>query len=268
MPKPPRPPKPHDDAPAAFAARMGVSVKALRVYERAGLIRPKRTQAGWRVFDDQCAERLAAILALKDLGLTLQRIRALLEAPGVDLEAVLAVQEAALAQTRERTTRALSAVRAARKTLAQGRRLSPDDLAHLVRRTMMTKSSNWPPAFEDVAKKVYTQEQLDAFAQQPQMDAAEQARVQNAWAQIFADIDALAGQAPTSPAGLEIGRRALTLIQEFTQGSQERWNGAARFWQEAFKDPTASAHSPMNPAHWAFLQQAFAALNTQGELKP
>jgi hypothetical protein len=132
---------------------------------------------------------------------------------------------------------------------------------------MMTKSPNWPPAFEDVAKKVYTQEQMDAFAQQPPMDPADQARIQAAWAQVFADIDAFGASSPTSPAGIEIGRRALALIQEFTQGSNERWNGAARFWQEAFKDPVAAAHSPMNPAHWAFLQQAFAALKAQGDLK-
>lgn len=269
MPKTQRPPHPHDDAPAAFAARMGVSVKALRVYERAGLIRPKRTQAGWRVYDASCAERLAAVLALKDLGLSLQKIRSLLEAPGVDLDAVLAVQEAALAQTRERATRALAAVRTARRALARGDHLSPDDLATLTRRTMMSKGPTWPPAFEDVAKRVYTPEQLEAFAREAQPSEEDHARVQAAWAQIFADIDALgAGAAATSPAGLAIGRRALALIQEFTRGSQERWNGAARFWQEAFKDPAASARAQMNPAHWAFLQQALAVLGQRGEVRP
>lgn len=269
MSKTPRPPQPHDDAPAAFAGRMGVSVKALRVYERAGLIRPKRTQAGWRVYGAACAERLAAVLALKDLGLSLQRIRVLLDAPGVDLDAVLAVQEAALAQTRERATRALAAVRAARRALARGDRLSPDDLATLARRTMMTKGPTWPPAFEDVAKRVYTAEQIAAFAREPQPSAEQHARIQSEWAQVYADIDALgAGADAASPAGLAIARRALALIQEFTQGSQERWNGAYRFWQEAFKDPAASAQTAFNPAHWAFLQQAFAALKTQGEVRP
>lgn len=269
MPASHRPPRKPDDAPAAFAARMGVSVKALRVYERAGLIRPHRTQAGWRVYDAACAERLAAVLALKDLGLSLQRIRTLLEAPGVDLDAVLAVQEAALAQTRERATRALAAIRSARRALARGDRLSPDDLATLTRRTMMTKGPSWPPAFEDVAKRVYTPEQLEAFAREPQPTNEEHARVSAEWARVFADIDALGpGADATSPAALAIGRRALALIQAFTRGSQERWNGAARFWQEAFKDPAASAQGQMNPTHWAFLQQALAALQRTGEARP
>jgi DNA-binding transcriptional MerR regulator len=63
------------DAPAAVAKRFGVSAKALRVYERMGLIRPARTQSGWRAYGRAEIERLAAIVALKQLGLPLKRSR-------------------------------------------------------------------------------------------------------------------------------------------------------------------------------------------------
>jgi len=35
---------------SAAAARLGVSVKALRLYERHGLVAPERTPAGYRVY--------------------------------------------------------------------------------------------------------------------------------------------------------------------------------------------------------------------------
>ena len=55
----------------AVARRFGVSVKALRVYEDAGLLKPARTMAGWRIYQAPELERLSAILALKQLGLPL-----------------------------------------------------------------------------------------------------------------------------------------------------------------------------------------------------
>ncbi|MFZ2031098.1 MAG: MerR family transcriptional regulator, partial [Vitreimonas sp.] len=80
---------------AAVAKRFGVSVKALRVYEELGLLKPARTVAGWRIYQQAELERLSAILALKQLGLPLKRIGELLRGKG-DLAAALALQEAAL----------------------------------------------------------------------------------------------------------------------------------------------------------------------------
>ena len=61
------------------AARIGLSKRALRLYEEHGLIRPRRTQKGWRLYGADEIARLHEILALKRLGLSLQRITALLQ---------------------------------------------------------------------------------------------------------------------------------------------------------------------------------------------
>jgi DNA-binding transcriptional MerR regulator len=145
---------------AAVARRFGVSVKALRVYERAGLLKPARTVAGWRIYRQLELERLSAILALKQLGLPLKRIGELLKGEG-DLAAALALQEAALEAAKADAEDALRLVRAARAKLAAQRSLSPDELSHLVRSTAMsefkwndkrkrwrrstTRPSNWRP---------------------------------------------------------------------------------------------------------------------------
>jgi DNA-binding transcriptional MerR regulator len=98
---------------AAVAKRFGVSVKALRVYEDAGLLKPARTVAGWRIYRQPEIERLSAILALKQLGLPLKRIGELLRGSG-DLAAALALQEAALEDAKAEAEEALRLVRAAR----------------------------------------------------------------------------------------------------------------------------------------------------------
>jgi hypothetical protein len=55
-----------------FAALAGVTVKALHHYDRLGLLKPSRTDAGYRVYVDADLERLEEIVALKSLGFSLK----------------------------------------------------------------------------------------------------------------------------------------------------------------------------------------------------
>lgn len=61
------------------AARTGFTASALRFYERAGLIAPARTDAGYRTFDQRAVERLRFIARGKELGLSLEEIAELVE---------------------------------------------------------------------------------------------------------------------------------------------------------------------------------------------
>jgi MerR family transcriptional regulator, thiopeptide resistance regulator len=80
-------------SPSETARRLGVGVRALRLYERRGLVCPGRTQAGWRVYGPNEIERLHHVLTLKSLGLSLARITQLLGGRVADLPALLALQE-------------------------------------------------------------------------------------------------------------------------------------------------------------------------------
>ena len=82
--------------PAEMAERLGVSPKALRVYEQAGLVRPHRTSAGWRAYGPDQQARLHQVLVLKRLGLSLGRIGELLSGRLQSLDAVLALQQQVL----------------------------------------------------------------------------------------------------------------------------------------------------------------------------
>jgi DNA-binding transcriptional MerR regulator len=246
---------------AAVAKRFGVSVKALRVYEDAGLLKPARTVAGWRIYREPDLQRLSAILALKQLGLPLKRIGDLLRGSG-DLAAALALQEAALEDAKAEAEDALALVRAARAKLRGRESLSPDELAKLVRSTAMSEFK-WNDKMEALAQKHYTPEQLQNLRSR-QFTADDQARVSAAWAQVYADIDALGPNAdPASAAALDIGRRAQALIAEFTQGETALREALGAMNREVMADPDLAAQSQMpSPAQWQFMGRVFEELKS------
>lgn len=132
-------------SPAETAKRFGISIKALRLYEQHGLLKPLRTANGstgaaWRLYGSDQFARLHQILALKRVGLSLGQIGALLIGEDA-LDQILAAQERVLAKDSERTTRALALIRKARTKLASGEILSIDDLEALTHETVMTKST-------------------------------------------------------------------------------------------------------------------------------
>ncbi len=251
------------DAPAAIAKRFGVTAKALRVYERMGLIAPARTQAGWRAYGRADVERLAAIVALKQLGLPLKRIATLL-AGKADLKAVLALQEAALSEAKTATEEALALVRAARKRLSERKTLSTDELANLIRRSNMSELK-WTPKMEAMAAKHYTKDQL-ADLKSRDFTPADQARVSAAWAKIYEDLGALGdGADPASAKALAIGRRAHALIMEFTQGDPAMFKSLSGMKRDMMADPEVATQGPGTPAHFALLGRIFAELQKKGE---
>jgi DNA-binding transcriptional MerR regulator len=148
--------------PAETAKRFGISIKALRLYEKRGLLQPLRaangrTGAAWRVYGPAQIARLHQILALKRLGLSLGQMGELLLGQDA-LDPILAVQERILTQDRERITRALALIRKARSQLAAGEILSIDDLATITQETVMTQPSTAEELREILAP--YTQKHL------------------------------------------------------------------------------------------------------------
>ena len=121
-----------------MAARLGVSSKALRVYEREGLVTPGRSAAGWRAYGPAQAARLHQIMALRGLGLSLKQIRALLVDDQASLADVLVLQRDSLAAQRGKLDAAIALLGVALLALEAGRDLTLDDLTHLTQETIMT----------------------------------------------------------------------------------------------------------------------------------
>jgi DNA-binding transcriptional MerR regulator len=105
---------------AQCAERIGITVRALRLYEETGLIRPPRTGKNWRLYGTKEIARLTEILALKRLGLSLQDIARLLAGHATDLDRMLAMQNHALQEQLTRTQHSLAVTDALRAKMAAG----------------------------------------------------------------------------------------------------------------------------------------------------
>jgi len=82
--------------PADAARLLGVSTKALRIYEERGLLRPLRSAAGWRSYGPDEIARCREIVELRRLGLSLNEVARVLGGDASALERALAAHEAAL----------------------------------------------------------------------------------------------------------------------------------------------------------------------------
>jgi DNA-binding transcriptional MerR regulator len=119
--------------PLEAARRLGVSAKALRLYEERGLIAPMRTAAGWRVYGPGEMIRAGEIVALRALGLSLAQVERVLEGNPQDLEPALAAHQATLEGRVRQLSAAVEKIHRLRTDLAKGQAPSAEELMRLLR---------------------------------------------------------------------------------------------------------------------------------------
>src|SRR6202041_1209530 len=78
------------------AKRLGVSIKALRLYEQRGLVTPGRTAAGYRAYGPDEMVREAEDVSLRAPGLSLAQVARVFEGDPQSLESAMTVHEATL----------------------------------------------------------------------------------------------------------------------------------------------------------------------------
>jgi DNA-binding transcriptional MerR regulator len=114
------------------ARRLGISIKALRLYEQRGLVTPARSAAGWRVYGPAAMERACEIVALRSLGFSLAQVARVLEGELHGLEQALSTHQAALeAQIRQLAATA-EKVRGLRDDLAGGQAPTVGEVTRLL----------------------------------------------------------------------------------------------------------------------------------------
>jgi DNA-binding transcriptional MerR regulator len=118
-------------SPSEAAARLGVSTKALRLYEECGLVSPVRSAAGWRTYGPDEIEAAAKIAALRALGLSLAQIKRVQKGDPASLAHALAAHQAMLEARQSDLAATIEGVRALRTDLVRGRTLSAAELALL-----------------------------------------------------------------------------------------------------------------------------------------
>ena len=120
--------------PSEAARRLGISAKALRLYEQRGLIAPVRSAAGWRAYGPAEMERASEIVALRALGFSLAGVARALTGDLAALDSALAGHQATVDERIRHLSASAGKVRVLREALARGEPPRPGDLATLVGR--------------------------------------------------------------------------------------------------------------------------------------
>lgn len=160
----------------AVAKLSGVTVRTLHHYDEVGLLCPVRGKGDYRHYSEADVLRLQQILVYRELGLPLQRIKAVMDEPGFDAQAALVEQRAALQARAEDTARMLAATD---KALARLRGDSPVELASI---------------FDGFDPQRYEREVADRWGQTEayaQSDRRTQSYSEEDWVRIKAESDAV-----------------------------------------------------------------------------
>lgn len=254
------------DNTAAVAAEFGISPKALRLYERLGMLAPARNGAGWRVYGSSDVARLRTIVSLKRLDLPLSRIAELFKNGAADISALLWVQERLLTQSRIEIDNALKLIAIARQRLEKNRTLSAEELAALVERISRTVIQ-WTPELDDLAKQIYTPQQLERV-RAGSTDPKSATQLSADWESLIAQMNGLPQDcAPQAPEALALGRKLVAMFRRQAGDDKDFWNNSARFWREAISDQSIAPGLQMNITSYEFFGAIFAELQRLGELK-
>ena len=119
--------------PGELAREAGTTIKALRVYEKAGLLAPDRREGGWRLYGPKHVARLHQILALKALGMSLKQIGEALGSNGLASSRIMDLQARQLAIVIRNARVQLQRVQRAREQLSSEDSISPELLLELTR---------------------------------------------------------------------------------------------------------------------------------------
>ncbi len=218
-----------------FAELSGVTVKALHHYDRLGLLTPRRTEAGYRVYTELDLERLEQIVALKFLGLPLRQIKTIFERSSVALPDALRVQHQAIQEKQKLLTRAACAIRAAEESIKAGQRADPAILKKIIEVINMQQGV-------ELMKKYYTEEAWERHRRYYENGPSPE------WLEVYRDSNALLLEDPGSPAAPALSDRWLKLSVRAFGGDSEVQTDSPTAWmdRENWPDPMKQRITELN----------------------
>src|SRR5215469_5461174 len=223
-----------------FANLAGVTVRALHHYDRLGLLKPNRTEAGYRLYYLRDLERLEQIVALKFLGIPLKQVRRMFQRGTSAMSDSLQMQRRVLEEKRRLLDSAIRAIEEAEKNTAPGNRPDSAILKKIIEVIEMQDNMDW-------SKKYYSEAAQAKIEERKKLWSPEnQERWSQEWSDLFRDVEAALGEG-------------------FTGGDPQITAGLAKMYQDRPNWP-ASMQPRMQPFSnkrvWEFIERAFAAGKT------
>lgn len=208
-----------------FAALAGVTPKALRHYDRLGLLKPLRSAAGYRVYGEKHLARLEQIVALKFLGLPLKEIKSVLDR-GTPLSEVLAEQRTVLQEKRQLLDRAISAIQSVEGVIASGERPDSAVMRQLIEViTMQNHLQTMKRYYSDLAW-----EKLRRMRQQQSQE--QQKSLSEAWRKLFREAESLLNEDPAGEKVQALCSRWSQLWRITTGGDADVSAGMLSAWAD------------------------------------
>jgi DNA-binding transcriptional MerR regulator len=242
-----------------FAKLAGVTVRALHHYDRMGLLKPSRTQAGYRLYYLRDLERLEQIVALKFLGVPLKQIRLMFQRSTSEMSSALQMQRRVLEEKRRLLDSAIRAIEEAEKATPPGKRPDTAILKKIIEVIEMQDNMDW-------SKKYYSEEAQAKIAERKKLWSPEnQERWSKEWSDLFRDVEAALGEDPAGGKAQALATRWKKLVEGFTGGDPQITAGLSKMYQDRPNWP-ASMQQRMQPFSnkkvWEFIEKTFAAGKT------
>ncbi len=247
-----------------FAKLTGVTVRTLHHYDQLGLLTPSgRTDAGYRLYGSRDLGRLQQITTLKFLGFPLKQIKELLDQSAFDLTATLRLQRKILQERQGELKFALAALEKAEQVAVAGQTPDWQDLRKLIE-VMKMQEQNKASQQQDNSwmERYYTPEQREIIRQRDTPERREKG--QQAWLELFAEIETNLHEDPAGPKGAEFVRRWRALVLEFTGGDPGVLESLMRMYKDRANWPASfNPQRPFSVEVRAFMEKAWAAWKTK-----
>ena len=232
----------------ALAKCTGLSVRTLHYYDEIGLLQPSNvTSSGHRVYGPDELARLQRIKSLRQLGFSLDEIRACLDAPEFSAHRVIELHIRQLRSQIGEQERLVALLETLDASFSAGSIASPDQLID---------------AIESISSldRTFTPEELaDLKARGERLGRDHVKAVEQEWPRLIARMRGamLSGADPASEEVIAIARRWRELVREFTGGNPE----IARKVRAGFvDDPARMKRAGLDPQLFTYANRAIEAL--------
>jgi MerR family transcriptional regulator, thiopeptide resistance regulator len=189
----------------AFAALAGVTPRALHHYDRLGLLRPKRSSAGYRIYSERDLETLEEIVALKFIGVPLKQIAAIRRRSSGLFVDILHAQRKALEAKRATLTRAIAAVAAAEASLRSGTAIDAELFRKIIEVMHMDTNHG-----SQIAK--YTAILKSRASHISAMSEGQRAALRRQWSELVEEVKAALDEDPRGPKAQKLLERWASLL--------------------------------------------------------
>jgi DNA-binding transcriptional MerR regulator/uncharacterized damage-inducible protein DinB len=189
------------------------------------LLRPQRTESGYRAYQERDLETLEQIVALKFLGIPLKQIGAVLNR-AAELPTALRLQRAALEERHELLGRTIQAIRAAEESLASGTPAGAAILRTIIEVIEMQDGVA-------MMKKYYNEEAWERHRRYYEEGPSPE------WRELYREGQALLGTDPSSSAAHSLTERWLDLSGRAHSGDPNAMTDSPEAWMDRTNWPPA-----------------------------